>query len=132
MPLELAGEAMDVGVFVRDVPGCLRFYTETLGLPKAGEVTFPGGRIQHRLQVGKTLLKLMEFTEGAPPAGPRDRMAQSGIRYLTIRIRNLRETVAALEAQGVPISVPVREARPGVWIAMVEDPDGNTIELLSD
>jgi catechol 2,3-dioxygenase-like lactoylglutathione lyase family enzyme len=132
MALDLAGEAMDVGVFIRDVPGCLRFYSETLGLPKQGEVTFPGGRIQHRFHVGKTLLKLMEFTEGAPPAGPRDRMAQSGIRYLTVKIRNLRETVAALEAQGVPVPVPVREARPGVWIAMVEDPDGNTIELLSE
>ena len=128
--MELAGEAVDIGIYVRDVAGCLRFYTETLGLPEAGEIAFPDGRVQHRVRAGRALLKLMEFPNGAPPAGPRGRMSQSGIRYLTIPVRDLPAVVKELESKGVGFSVPLNEVRPGVWMAMVEDPDGNTIELL--
>ena len=66
------------------------------------------------------------------PCQPRQRGlgAQSGIRYFTISVRDLPGVVKKLEAKGLTFAVPLREARPGVWIAMLEDPDGNTVELL--
>lgn len=130
--MQIAKDAVDIGVYVRDIDACLRFYCDGLGLTKVGEVAFPGGRTQHRLQIGGSLLKLMEFPEDPPPAGPPGRMAQAGIRYFTIGVRNLPALVGELEAKGLTFAVPLRESRPGVWIAMLEDPEGNTVELLED
>ena len=36
-----------------------------------------------------------------------------------------------MRRRGSKIAVPVTEFRPGVTIAMIEDPDGNWVELLS-
>jgi glyoxylase I family protein len=131
--MQTTGAALDVGVYVRDIESMLRFYCDGLGWPKAGEVTFPGGRTQHRIAVGGSLLKLMQFPDGeAPPAGPSGRMAQAGIRYITARVPDLTAAARELEAKGIPLAVPPREARPGVWILMVEDPEGNTVELLEE
>jgi catechol 2,3-dioxygenase-like lactoylglutathione lyase family enzyme len=40
--------------------------------------------------------------------------------------------MAQLEAKGIRASVPVTEFRPGVTIAMVTDPDGNTVEFIQN
>jgi catechol 2,3-dioxygenase-like lactoylglutathione lyase family enzyme len=128
--MEIAKPGIDLGVLVRDIDACVQFYGGDLGLPKVGEIPFPGNRTMHRFQIGDTVLKLMQYGDGAPPAGPRGRESQAGIRYFTIAVKDLPAVVAGLEAKGHTFSVPLREARPGVWIAMLEDPDGNTVELL--
>lgn len=129
--MQIVNDSIDVGIYVRDVDACLRFYCDGLGLPKDGEVQFPGGRTQHRIRAGSSLIKLMQFPDGdAPPAGPAGRLAQTGIRYLTITVRDLAGVVKDLESRGLTFVVPPREARPGVTIAMLEDPEGNTVELL--
>jgi glyoxylase I family protein len=128
--MEIAKPGIDLGVLVSDVSACLKFYCDDLGLPKVAEIPFPGNRTMHRIQIGDSVLKLMEYHDGAPPAGPRGREAQAGIRYFTIAVRNLPEVVKDLEAKGHTFVVPLRESRPGVWIAMLEDPEGNTVELL--
>jgi catechol 2,3-dioxygenase-like lactoylglutathione lyase family enzyme len=38
--------------------------------------------------------------------------------------------VAACEAAGRKVVVPITELRPGITIAIVEDPDGNWVEFL--
>lgn len=128
--MDVAKEGIDLGVLVRDVDACLKFYCDDLGLPKVGEIAFPGDRTMHRIQIGNSVLKLMQYHNGAPPAGPTGREAQSGIRYFTIAVHNLPDVVKKLEDKGLTFHVPLREARPGVWIAMLDDPDGNTVELL--
>ena len=127
--MEIAKEGIDLGVLVHDIDACLRFYCDDLGLPKVGELPFPGNRTQHRVQVGNSVLKLMQYQDGAPPAGPRGLAAQSGIRYFTILTRGLAGLVKDLEGKGHTFSTPLREIRPGVWIAILEDPDGNTVDL---
>jgi len=129
--MQLARDAVDIGVYVRDIDACLRFYCDGLGLPKVGELQFPEGRVQHRIAIGTSVLKLMQFPEGqAPPAGPPGRMAQAGIRYITVAVRDLRGLVAELEAKGLTFVVPPRTSPSGATIAMIEDPEGNTVELL--
>jgi predicted enzyme related to lactoylglutathione lyase len=49
---------------------------------------------------------------------------------VTFALTNLDETVEACREFGAKILVPPRALRPGVRMAMVEDPDGNTVELL--
>lgn len=128
--MDVTKPGIDLGVLVHDIEGCLKFYCEDLGLPKVAELPFPGNRTMHRIQIGDTVLKLMQYHDGPPPAGPRGLAAQSGIRYFTISVRDLPKVVQDLEAKGHTFAVPLRESRPGVWIAMLEDPDGNTVELL--
>jgi predicted enzyme related to lactoylglutathione lyase len=47
-------------------------------------------------------------------------------------VPDIRGLVAQLEAKGIKPTVPVTEFRPGVTIAMVTDPDGNTVEFLQN
>jgi catechol 2,3-dioxygenase-like lactoylglutathione lyase family enzyme len=129
--MQLAKSAVDIGVLVRDIDACLHFYCEQLGLPKVGELQFPDGRVQHRIAIGDSLLKLMQFPDGqAPPAAPSGRMAQSGIRYITVAVQDLQGVVEQLQAQGLTFVVPPRPSPSGATIAMIEDPEGNTVELL--
>ena len=43
---------------------------------------------------------------------------------------DLDDLVDSCRDQGVTVKVPPQEVRPGVRIAMVEDPDGNWVEFL--
>ena len=129
--MEFVKDNVDIGVLVRDIKACNKFYGETLGLKKVGEVPI-GGRIQHRFQLGGALLKLLEFPDGnAPPAGPRGRLLQAGIRYITVHVPDVPVLAKELEAKGVPIVTPVTKTATGSTIAMFEDPEGNTIEIAS-
>lgn len=128
--MEIAKPGIDLGLVVRDIDACLAFYMNDLGLPKVGETPLAGNRTMHRLMIGDTQLKLQQFHDGAPASGPRGLAAQSGIRYFTIAIRNLPAMVDELKAKGHRFTMPLTEIRPGVSVAMLEDPDGNTVELL--
>jgi catechol 2,3-dioxygenase-like lactoylglutathione lyase family enzyme len=55
-----------------------------------------------------------------------------GYRYFTISVPDIRGLMAQLEAKGIKPTVSITEARPGVTIAMVTDPDGNTVEFLQN
>ncbi len=58
--------------------------------------------------------------------------AATGYRYWTIHVSNLSEALAVVEKAGYKIPVPAKVIRPGVTIAMLEDPDGNWLELLQN
>lgn len=129
--MQLVSDNVDIGVLVRDINACVKFYSDVLGLKKVGEVPI-GGRIQHHFQLGSSLLKLLEFPEGnAPPAGPRGRLSQAGIRYITVHVPDVPTLAKDLESKGVPIVTPVTKTATGSTIAMFEDPEGNTIEIAS-
>ena len=57
-------------------------------------------------------------------------MGGLGFRYFTITVPDIKGLVVQLEAKGIRPTVPVTQFRPGVMIAMVTDPDGNTVEFL--
>jgi catechol 2,3-dioxygenase-like lactoylglutathione lyase family enzyme len=59
-------------------------------------------------------------------------MGGLGYRYFTISVPDIRGLMTQLEAKGIRPTVPVTEFRPGVTIAMVTDPDGNTVEFLQN
>jgi catechol 2,3-dioxygenase-like lactoylglutathione lyase family enzyme len=127
-PLHIAA----VGLIVRDLDRLTTFYRDALGLEMEGELPLPGGRM-YRLKCGTTILKLLklEKTPAAKPA-PGGPMGGQGFRYFTISVPDIRGLMAQLEAKGVRATVPVTEFRPGVTIAMVTDPDGNTVEFLQN
>ena len=91
----------------------------------------PGGGKMTRLKCGSTVIKLV--VQGRPPkasAAPGGLAGATGYRYWTITVDNLAEATRACADAGYKVAVPVTEIRPGVSISMIEDPDGNWVELL--
>ncbi|MEN9315814.1 MAG: hypothetical protein RIS35_2207, partial [Pseudomonadota bacterium] len=84
----------------------------------------------HRMLCGDSLIKLVVLPKVAASAAPGGIPGANGYRYWTITVSNLAEMVAACAAAGSKVVVPEKEARPGVRIAIVEDPDGNWVEFL--
>lgn len=130
MTVHLQKRALDLGIVTRNESAMWEFYSGLLGLPSAGEVTIPGvGRIR-KLQCGESLIKMLVPVVPPPVEVQRGGYAAAtGYRYCTLSVSGLTDLVAGCRKAGHVISVEPRELRPGTWAAMVEDPDGNTVEL---
>ncbi len=130
--MKTAKDSIDLGIVVSDAAKALAFYRDALGLEQIGEqpMPSPSGRM-YRLLCGTTHLKIINFDKTpsgkAAPGGP---MEATGLRYLTIHVPDLKGLLAHLETKGIKPFMPITEIRPGVTIAMVSDPDGNTVEFL--
>lgn len=130
--MQVSKDSIDLGIIVTDEKAALGFYRDGLGLEFEGELPLPGGRM-YRLKCGTTVIKLLKLdktpTATPAPGGP---MGGRGYRYFTISVPDIRGLMTQLEAKGIRATVPVTEFRPGVTIAMVTDPDGNTVEFLQN
>ena len=131
MSVNLTKDSIDLGIVTNDPTASIAFYRDVLGFEDLGEFPMPGGSMQ-RLQCGSSTIKIVSLKRapeaGAPPGGIG---GGTGYRYWTMSVSNLPEIVAACEAAGAKIAIPITELRPGVTIAMVEDPDGNWVEFLA-
>lgn len=131
MAITVTKESIDLGLVTGDTESMLGFYRDTLGLEVEGVVDMPGGATMTRVTCGTTVIKLVQpprVPEAANPPG--GIFGGTGIRYFTISVDDIEGAVADCAAAGYAIQVPVRESRPGVTIAIVEDPDGNWVEFL--
>ena len=54
------------------------------------------------------------------------------LRYFTITVGNITQLMQDCTDAGRKVAVSEREIRPGVRIGIVEDPDGNWVEFLSN
>lgn len=131
MTLEISKESVDLGIVTRDAENLLKFYRDTLGLELDGEMDMPGGGHMTRLKCGSTVLKIV--VNGRDPsasAAPGGIGGATGFRYFTISVTNLEEATDECSSAGYKIAVPATEIRPGITISIIEDPDGNWVELL--
>lgn len=133
MAIELAKDAIDLGIVTRNPEPMLAFYRDTLGFDYEGEMPMPGGGSMQRLLCGTSLIKLVT------PGNLSDRDAipggipgATGYRYWTISVPDVAAITAACEGAGRKVAVPPMEIRPGVTISIVEDPDGNWLEFLQN
>jgi len=131
MTLNITKDSIDIGLVTGNLDAMTAFYRDTLGLEVEAVLEMPGGMSMTRLICGTTIVKLVTLAETPEPANPPGGiMGGTGIRYFTITVDNLEASVAACADAGYTVAVPIRESRPGVTIAMIEDPDGNWVELL--
>lgn len=128
--IKTAKNALDLGILVSNIQASLEFYHKLLGLELIGETPVWFGKI-HRLRFGMSDFKLVE-TQTPPPKGPTGLEKQLGFRYITLVIKNLSEVCIELKNKGIEFVLEENEIRPGVWIAMVKDPDGNIVEFLEN
>jgi catechol 2,3-dioxygenase-like lactoylglutathione lyase family enzyme len=115
--VQLTKDSIDLGIVVSDGEKALAFYRDTLGFEHVGDMPMGGGSTMHGSN---------------PPskAAPGGIQGAFGYRYWTISVSNINDVVGACDKGGYKVVVPVREFRPGVTIAIVEDPDGNWVEFL--
>lgn len=131
MGVALTKDSIDLGIVVRDADASLAFYRDTLGFAEDGTMRMPGGGTMYRLLCGTSTIKLVApATPPAADAAPGGIPGAYGYRYWTISVSNLAEVTEACQAAGYRIAVPVTELRPGITISIIEDPDGNWVELL--
>jgi catechol 2,3-dioxygenase-like lactoylglutathione lyase family enzyme len=131
MPLALVKPTVDIGIVTIDRAASTAFYGGVLGLPELEPLRMDGFSIS-RFAVGDCVLKILEFDDvpkAKAPSGPLG--SATGLRYWTISVSNLDEILDACRAAGRPIAEGPTEVRPGVSIALVEDPDGNLVEFVN-
>jgi catechol 2,3-dioxygenase-like lactoylglutathione lyase family enzyme len=126
----LAKDSIDIGIVTNDAEAAVGFYRDVLGFVDQGETPMPGGSM-HKLLCGASVIKIVQprkpTSASAPPGGIH---GATGYRYWSIHITDIAAMVDKCEAAGRPVAVPVTELRPGVSIAIVEDPDGNWVEFV--
>ncbi len=131
MSVDIAQEGIELGIVTRDAAPMIEFYRDILGLELERELTMFNGVHMTRLKCGPNIIKLIvnpiEPKADAPPGGA---AGATGYRYWTIAINNLDEAIATCEAAGCKVPVPVSVIHEGIRIAMVEDPDGNWVNLI--
>jgi glyoxylase I family protein len=132
LQLDPAKTAVDFGITIRSWDATKAFYCDLLGLTHVMNMPMPvsGPGTMHRVQAGETTFKFVEFDNPSRTHVPGGPGTAIGIRYLTIWVRNLAESVDACRAAGYAIALDPVTVRAGITIAMIEDPDGNWVELL--
>jgi len=131
MSLKITKQAVDLGILTRKAGPMLSFYRDMLGLPVEGTMPMPGGGTMHRLKAGDSIIKIIEVDPQPKADGVVGGLrAATGYRYWTIHVSNLNDAVARAEKSGYKVPVDAKVIREGVTIAMIEDPDGNWVELL--
>ena len=131
MTIKLNKDSIDIGIVVRDADAALKFYRDTLGFEDTGTMPMAGGGTMYRLLCGSTLVKVVAPDEELPATAPPGGITGAyGYRYWTISVPNLDELTGTCEAAGYKVAIKPREIRAGVRISMIEDPDGNWVELL--
>jgi hypothetical protein len=105
-------------------------HAETLGLPLDRSFPVDSG-VVHPLRCGASRLKLVDLAVPPVDENPRGGIrGATGVRFLTLYVEDLDEIVSRCLAAATLISTPKTEVAPGIFTAVVEDPDGCLIELV--
>lgn len=130
MGVKVIKDSIDLGIVTTNGPAMVGFYRDVLGLKAEADQKLPFGTM-HRLLCGTTVVKLVVPDKApAAKAAPGGITGATGLRYFTVTVSNLDEVVSAAQAAGTRVPIKRTRVRDGVEIAMLEDPDGNWVELL--
>lgn len=116
-----------VALAVTDLHRAKAFYGGTLGLPELERPPFDFPGAWYSLGDGE--LHLIVHTNPRTLRGTTAIDSRDG--HFAVRVRDYAETLALLQARGVPLRESVHNVTP--WAQMfITDPDGNVIELNID
>lgn len=128
----IAKPGLDLGIVTNNGDAMLEFYRDVVGLEFEATMKLEAVGISRmdRLRCNDSVLKLVTTTGDVPASTGGGLEGCTGLRYFTITVDDIAAAVADCEAAGRSIVWPLLEVRPGVTIAMVEDPDGNWVEFI--
>ena len=133
MARTIAKPGLDLGIVTSNGDAMLEFYRDVVGLAYEATIKLEALGITRmdRLRCNDSVLKLVTTASDVPAGTSGGLEGCTGMRYFTITVDDVAAAAADCEAAGAPVVWPVQEIRPGVTIAMVEDPDGNWVEFFS-
>src|ERR687896_2475299 len=103
MGVNVAKDAIDLGIVTTNGEAMLAFYRDVLGFKHEGDIAMEhvGIKVMHRLWFGKSLIKLVvPVKDPGVPAAPGGIQGGTGYRYWTMTIHNLDEVLSAVQAAG--------------------------------
>lgn len=141
---------IDIGLVVQDVERSAEFYGRVVGMKEInrfdlavddatrfglarGQSAAVRVFILGESPAGATRLKMLSFPRTGPAARSDDIAAARGIRYLTINVVDFAALLARLKTANVVPCAPTHAPEPlkdGRVLVLVQDPDGNFIELI--
>lgn len=117
---------LQVGIVVRDMEATTPFYRDGLGLRHINDLSPPIGLMRF-FACGGGVVKLIQLTDAPttsnPPGGIRG--GCTGLRYFTVVVPDIEETLRRCEAAGGRVVQPILEWQPGAKLMLIEDPEGN-------
>jgi predicted enzyme related to lactoylglutathione lyase len=131
MAAKLSKRALDMGIISTNGSKMVAFYRDVLGLGQDPDVTIPNYGTIHKFNCGDSILRVMIPVTTPENVAGGAFMSRNGLRYITLNIDNLDEMVAECKQFGCAVPVDIRDLRPGVRCAQVQDPDGNYVEFIS-
>jgi len=130
-----------VGLCVAETARSRRFYEGLLGFEFWWELEPPDEGTDQLLQLNKPIglratylvrdslvLELLAYSRRALHAGPSRVMDQLGLTHLSLSVSDLADILATVESYGGSVV----EGTVSQQSAMIRDPDGQLLELLSD
>ena len=120
--------SLEVGYVSADAH-LVAFYETVLGLTALEPMVFPVGTL-HRLEIPGGLLKVLvpaDTPATAPDTGPFT--DTQGLRYITVRVDDLDGVLARAIEEGGTIVLEPMDLGGGSRLAILRDPDGNTVEV---
>jgi predicted enzyme related to lactoylglutathione lyase len=119
---------VDVG-FVSANRTIVDFLARVFELPELPSITLEPGTVC-RLQAPASVVKVMLPAETPePPVAASPFYALAGLRYLTLWVDDLDAVLGRAVAEGGRVERGPVELVPGVRMAVLEDPEGNAIEV---
>jgi predicted enzyme related to lactoylglutathione lyase len=122
---------VDVG-FVSADRTLVDFLARVFELTELPSITLEPGTVC-RLQAPASVVKVMLPADAPePPVTASPFYAVAGLRYLTLWVDDLEAVIARAVAEGGRVERGPVELVPGVRIAVLEDPQGNAIEVAQE
>ena len=129
--INFTSDAIDIGIVTTNDIEMLNFYQNVLGLKKDVEIPFPGLGLVNKLSFGSGHIKILVLENDPTNINPTgDFSTSNGIRYITINLSNLDEILESCNANNINIINSGTVIRLGVTVAIIQDPDGNLLELM--
>ena len=128
---ELKRRGLDIGIIVIDSVAMRAFYERVLDIPFLETVELPGHGVITKLSYGESVIKLLALdTRPAIADKYMEYRAMTGIRYFSLNVLDLRKVVEQCRETGAKIITDIVSPRPGILAAMVQDPEGNAVEII--
>ena len=135
---------LEIGISCDDLDRMVRFYTDLIGCSLVNVIEVPAEKAKNtpfakagyrvaRLQtpMGERIKFLEPVAERAPVANVPEVLLREGRFFLAFIVKDLDALLEKLEAAGVEMLTGYEkiEARPGFYLALGVDPEGNVIEF---